>query len=563
MTFLDRAAPLLERGFSLIPLKPASKEPIGPGATSKTRDAAIISEWSNRWPDANVAVCADENFCILDSDDAAALEAKIGRISTYTVQSSAGKAHLYFRKNGFDVRNLELGKLGSLRSVNYYVVGKGSIHPKTGEPYQVIKDVPVATLELGLYHELEHLALEADREIERITVNWDGVSKIPESMRHYFLMSQAGKLWDGKISEEELFAKLQALNEKFCDAPKPEGEVRRMVDWVMNKEPNVPAPALIIGGPKMRRKGYIMEPLTKWDRWFPLGQVGLIYGASGAGKSHLLLQMLESVAYGGEFLGHATPSRSLLLINLDRDDEAQGETLDKLRIPRHLFPTAALPEDAITDTRLAAKAVNELVEQNGRPEVVAIEGLDALCLDQTQRGIVPFIRSFQRIAAHHGTAVVGTWGSPKRMSSPRESYKGLRDAASGSGMVGRLCTTMVYVREDYDTGMRHVECGHRQCKHEVFEMRFVDDRLVPWLKLDDTKVDDPIDALIARGFTWSQVKDSVKCSESTFYRRQMELEQLQREMQEAEAATIERREQAKQDRAKAKERAKDCHVTVS
>jgi hypothetical protein len=199
MTFLDRAVPLLERGFSLIPLKPASKEPIGPGATSKTRDAAIISEWASRWPDANVAVCADENFCILDLDKVAGFSAKTS-LHTYTVQSSPGKAHLYFRKNGFEVRNLELGKLGSLRAVNHYVVGAGSIHPKTGEPYRVIKDVPVAELEIGLYHELEWLAREADREVARITVNWDGVSKIEEGMRQYFLRSQAGKLWDGTFS---------------------------------------------------------------------------------------------------------------------------------------------------------------------------------------------------------------------------------------------------------------------------------------------------------------------------------------------------------------------------
>jgi hypothetical protein len=61
--FLERAAPLLERGFSLIPCEPRGKKPIaGLGVMSKTKDPAIIQSWAEAYPDANVGVCADEEI---------------------------------------------------------------------------------------------------------------------------------------------------------------------------------------------------------------------------------------------------------------------------------------------------------------------------------------------------------------------------------------------------------------------------------------------------------------------------------------------------------------------
>ena len=91
--FLERAAPLLERGFSLIPCEPRGKKSIaGLGVMSKTKDLAIIQSWAEAYPDANVGVCADEEIVILDLDDVSALPEWIHtKIYTYSVQSSPGK----------------------------------------------------------------------------------------------------------------------------------------------------------------------------------------------------------------------------------------------------------------------------------------------------------------------------------------------------------------------------------------------------------------------------------------------------------------------------------------
>jgi hypothetical protein len=400
-SFKERATPLLERGFSVIPLMPREKKPVaGMGVTKKSRNQDVIDTWAAQWPEANVAVCADDTFLILDADDAAEMEKITGHLNTYTVQSSPGKAHYYFKRepDGFDyVRNLEMGKVGSLRAKNQYVVAAGSIHPKTGQPYKVINNAPVAILDAGLYHKLELVAADAEREIEKIRANWDGKTKIAAGMRQYFLTSQAGKLHDGIRSEEMILAQLLELNARFCDPPKLPSEISRLAAWVMGKKPNKPAVEIIFGKPKIQRGGYVREPIGAWDKWFPLGQVSQIYGASGAGKSTLTLQMLEQVVQGGEFLCHSTPARAVLIVPADRDEEAFRETLKRMGIPRDLFPLASLSEDAEIDAKLAAAELNQLIERHGQPEVVLFEAMDAPCLDETKKGITPYLKSFQNV----------------------------------------------------------------------------------------------------------------------------------------------------------------------
>jgi hypothetical protein len=325
--FLERAAPLLERGFSLIPCEPRGKKPIaGLGVMSKTKDPAIIQSWAEAYPDANVGVCADEEIVILDLDDVSALPEWIHKnIHTYSVQSSPGKVHYYFRRRCFDGHfesfgNMELG-FGSLRARNEYVIGAGSVHPK-GHVYTVLDDLPVAELSMDIRGPLSDLAEKVKREVQRVTVEWDGVSKFEEGQRHYFLRSQAGKLWDGEISEEELFEKLCALNQTYCVPPKDEGVVQGLVNWVVTKEPNRPAPSVRIGSSEMAKaEAEKFRSVTAGElraRQIPERQVLMAEGAAvllfeksinqifswrGIGKTMFALGMANSLAGGGDILG--------------------------------------------------------------------------------------------------------------------------------------------------------------------------------------------------------------------------------------------------------------------
>src|SRR5262249_747730 len=101
--FLSRARALIGRGFSIIPIAPRAKYPAGPGATARTRDITKVKEWSAQWPDANVAICADEDITILESDDCARFRATLTKMGvclpeTLTGGASENRPHFFYKR---------------------------------------------------------------------------------------------------------------------------------------------------------------------------------------------------------------------------------------------------------------------------------------------------------------------------------------------------------------------------------------------------------------------------------------------------------------------------------
>src|SRR5262245_20340730 len=78
---LQRAEAILARGCSIIPLLPGKKDPdtsLVPkidgkpgtgGAAQRTREIDKAREWAIASPNANIGLCADEQFTILETDD--------------------------------------------------------------------------------------------------------------------------------------------------------------------------------------------------------------------------------------------------------------------------------------------------------------------------------------------------------------------------------------------------------------------------------------------------------------------------------------------------------------
>ena len=139
MNFLERAQPLLERSFSVIPLRPGAKDTLpGIGAKNRSRDIVQVREWAEQYPDANVAIVADEGVAILESDDfeqlAQTIKLSTGETLPITLTacgSSPNRPHLFFKhtEKSRQVGCIALPGLFEARFVNQYVVGPGSVHP--------------------------------------------------------------------------------------------------------------------------------------------------------------------------------------------------------------------------------------------------------------------------------------------------------------------------------------------------------------------------------------------------------------------------------------------------
>jgi hypothetical protein len=154
--FQSIALPLAARGLKVGPVN--GKRPfLDEHEKEATADARKITETWKSYADCNVGVwCIQEEggAAIVDVDGQNVLEtytAETGEPapSTYVVQSSPNKFHIYFwqtDKTRALPKNIIEGMTGgefSLRVNNYMAVGEGSIHPKHGGIYTAISNAPI------------------------------------------------------------------------------------------------------------------------------------------------------------------------------------------------------------------------------------------------------------------------------------------------------------------------------------------------------------------------------------------------------------------------------------
>ena len=137
----ERSAPLpaidwhglYDRGWSIFPLKPGSKEPAMPWKRFQTERATPeeIARWA--MTDCNVAIVTGtiSDLVVLDCDteDAIAEAEKLGISDALTVRTSKGR-HFYYCHPGGNVPNRASFRSGmDLRGDGGFVVGPGSVHP--------------------------------------------------------------------------------------------------------------------------------------------------------------------------------------------------------------------------------------------------------------------------------------------------------------------------------------------------------------------------------------------------------------------------------------------------
>ena len=104
-TFIDRAAPMVERGVPVVRLLSRRKEAMDKGWQNlATTDIDQLAAWNQETPDANCgSVAKSEGFCFFESDEkgvVARYTQETGEpLQTFTVQSQPGRYHFYFRQN--------------------------------------------------------------------------------------------------------------------------------------------------------------------------------------------------------------------------------------------------------------------------------------------------------------------------------------------------------------------------------------------------------------------------------------------------------------------------------
>jgi putative DNA primase/helicase len=214
------------------------------GVHDASTDEAKIRRWWETWEDANIGVATGKESGIfaLDVDprkggaeSLASLEAKHGKLpETRTVDTGGGGVHYFFKYPDFPVKN-SAGTLGpglDIKGEGGSIVVAPSLHT-SGRRYRWRNDAPIADASGWLLRLLQ--------EAQKTRANGGAAmgGAIPEGHRNDTLMSLAGTMRRRGMEAEEIEAALLVTNNKRCNPPLAEDEVRMIASSVCRYKPAV------------------------------------------------------------------------------------------------------------------------------------------------------------------------------------------------------------------------------------------------------------------------------------------------------------------------------------
>jgi|GEM_PF-2324009 len=223
-----------EQGLSLIPLN--GKAPIEKGWQKYCQGVRIFNEQDFVGLNAGICCGPASGIMVLDIDDVSAFDTLAQAngwdgLETYTVRTGSGGLHYYFQypTGGKGIGNRSLKHpvynkitVFDIRGNGGQVVAAGSIHPDTGKPYLVEKDVEIAPIPgwLQVFLDGEKPATEAlwherlpspeDREfVESLQVSQETKRLILEGEvqggRSEAIMKVVNSLYGGNYDDKVIF----------------------------------------------------------------------------------------------------------------------------------------------------------------------------------------------------------------------------------------------------------------------------------------------------------------------------------------------------------------------
>jgi len=332
------ALALAEAGFYILPVRATNKEPdtlLAPsGFRDATRDADVISGWFDVKPHANIGIaCGPEyGLVVLDVDVRAdcdgwqAFQAIYDGWLTLTTDTPSTGAHFYFRHPGVALRPHLDGLPGidiKGASAGAYVLAPPSALPAGAYRWKD-ETIPVADLPASLL-ELLRADKPAAASKEKAAATGPVASIIvPEGHRHTRLVALAARYRGLGLDAGEIEVLLWDHAQHFFDPPfSPDNaghrrEVDSVLRWYAAKpapETEVPPLEVLTTDALIARAAAAPVALAV-DPVLPAAGNLMIYGPTGAGKSHLGLAVALALSTGTAVLDwHAPSARRVLFID--------------------------------------------------------------------------------------------------------------------------------------------------------------------------------------------------------------------------------------------------------
>ncbi len=413
-----------------------------------------------------------------------------------------------------------------------HVVGLGTLpvepnHKKEVlvRPFHGAKQIEIKGLGFYFTFSARHLsktpAVLMDRQTEILAL-YDRVLKMPKATKEH-----DGLVVTVSLTEEERFQRLMAgdmsahnndhsaadfalcilLAKKYgCNAFKVDTEFRKSglcrgkwedrEDYRENTITRAVAAVLkdtpvIFDGPSdepMEDDGvdeYLVDALTKdHEGWFPKGDVSLVGGSSGTGKTYWVMTVLEKVRPGQEVWGHKTKARDYRVLMLDRGTKAMRRTLNKMGLPEEAKQRVIRVTGA-QQTAGPVAVLTAATEREPGAEAWFVEGLDLWLKESGKMSeVATVLDDLQRLATRRNVSIIASVGAPKEKTAEgrdTERYRG-RDTIFGSVAWGRKSETIVLISKT-DNDPLHDDCPRqysvlvRNGRSEHFWMGFIEGEL--------------------------------------------------------------------------------------
>lgn len=328
------------------------------GFKAATKDLTMVEHFWQTNPSANIGIATGKisNIAVLDVDpkhegdlSLKTLCDEIGEFSTYTVRTGSGGLHFYFRyPTDCEIKNSSglLGKGLDIRGEGGYVVAPPSNHI-SGKNYEVLFDGVIAELPEKLKEKL----LQPKQPVTPAPQTSPGIRATPTTQpylapdqilqggRNIELTKLGGSLRRIGLSELAITSALQIENQRICQPPLDDAEVRRIAHSVSRYAPDEVLQA-VADDPALQNipndfentlqvflykdfRQQTFEP--KEILGFEIGKrdVAMIAGATNAGKSTLLRNVLMCMAAGRPFLPFYEGIRPVKIVYFDLETDAE------------------------------------------------------------------------------------------------------------------------------------------------------------------------------------------------------------------------------------------------
>ena len=262
---LKSAEDALARGFAIFPCLPHKKEPFSKYAPNGFKNASrnpviALKAWHDGEPANYGIACGETGLTVVDLDTGInnyeefiawrdahnippTLTVRTGRRFNKVTGAPEYGVQMYF-SGAVPTHPLNIdGVVGDLKGIGGYVCGAGSIHPDSGEKYEIIIDVDVVPLPDGL-KSIAKPKLDFKPKAE-------GGDLIPAGNRWVHCQSVAGKLRNAGLDRDGIYTALRNFLKNNCEDGEnyPDDKIQNLADAAFNKfDATESAPIINVGG---------------------------------------------------------------------------------------------------------------------------------------------------------------------------------------------------------------------------------------------------------------------------------------------------------------------------